>query len=177
MYLTVHATVGALIATQTQNPALAFAGGFISHFLLDFIPHGDEKVGELIMSHKAKFIFVAGVDLAITTCLTVLMVATASDFGRSPVVLFFGITGAVLPDFISMAFPEFYKLLGHNSVVAFWYRVLRLLYIPQAAEKLNYFHHWIHSIILRRYNFKLPFIQGLIYQSLFLGLLLTGLFR
>jgi hypothetical protein len=177
MYLTVHATIGALIATQTDNPALAFGAGFASHFLFDFIPHGDEKVGEMITSHKAKFIFVASVDLVLTICLTVLILAMAGTFGQRHLILLAGIIGAVLPDFISMAFPEFHKLLKNNRIVAFWYRALRWIYIPQAAEQLNKFHHWIHSIILRRTGFKLSFPQGLVLQLAFLSLLLAKLFN
>ncbi len=177
MYLTVHATIGALIATQTHNPALAFAGGFVSHFIFDFIPHGDERVGEMITSHKAQFIFVASVDLALTVCLTALILAIAGDISPQHFVLLAGIVGAVLPDFISMAFPELHKLLRTNRLVAWWYRTLRLIYIPQAAEQLNRFHHWIHSIILRRTGFKLSFPQGLVFQVAFLALLLNQLFR
>jgi hypothetical protein len=44
MYITVHAAAGAAIGTLTLNPLLAFLGGFISHLILDMIPHGDEGI-------------------------------------------------------------------------------------------------------------------------------------
>lgn len=45
MFLTVHASAGLLIGSQTTNPWLAFVLGWLSHWLLDFIPHGDEELG------------------------------------------------------------------------------------------------------------------------------------
>lgn len=44
MYLTVHGTAAMLIAKAIPNPIIAFFAGLISHFLLDFIPHGDEHL-------------------------------------------------------------------------------------------------------------------------------------
>lgn len=42
MILTTHAITGATLATLTpHNPVLAFIIGFVSHFLLDAIPHLD----------------------------------------------------------------------------------------------------------------------------------------
>ena len=42
MYLIGHAAVGATLATAvTINPLAALGIGFVSHYLVDFIPHGD----------------------------------------------------------------------------------------------------------------------------------------
>jgi hypothetical protein len=47
MFLIGHAAVGAVLAsaTGTHNPAIAFGIGWLSHYLADFVPHGDEGVG------------------------------------------------------------------------------------------------------------------------------------
>ena len=45
MYLVGHAAVGILLASGTDNPAAAFGIGWFSHYLADFVPHGDEAVG------------------------------------------------------------------------------------------------------------------------------------
>ena len=45
MYLFGHAAVGMTIAAGTGNPALAFGIGWLSHYLADFFPHGDEALG------------------------------------------------------------------------------------------------------------------------------------
>lgn len=42
MLFTTHALTGAAMGVLTQNPALAFVFGFISHHILDSIPHFDQ---------------------------------------------------------------------------------------------------------------------------------------
>lgn len=44
MYLTVHGTTAMLITKIIPNPFLAFLLSLLSHFVLDFIPHGDEHL-------------------------------------------------------------------------------------------------------------------------------------
>ncbi len=48
MFLVGHAAVGvaAVSALGITNPVAAFGVGWISHYLADFLPHGDEPVGE-----------------------------------------------------------------------------------------------------------------------------------
>jgi hypothetical protein len=46
MYLSVHAAAGLALARVIPNPLVAFIAGLLSHFVLDFIPHGDEFLAE-----------------------------------------------------------------------------------------------------------------------------------
>ena len=48
MYLVGHTAVGIAAATAlgVTNPAAAFAVGWLSHYVADFVPHGDEAAGE-----------------------------------------------------------------------------------------------------------------------------------
>lgn len=48
MFLIGHAAVGVAIvaATNITNPVAAFGVGWLSHYLADFLPHGDEPMGE-----------------------------------------------------------------------------------------------------------------------------------
>lgn len=41
MFLTAHTSAAILIASKTSNPILGFILGLLSHFVLDFIPHGE----------------------------------------------------------------------------------------------------------------------------------------
>lgn len=43
MFITNHVLVGSLVGLSSPNTATAFAGGFVSHFLLDAIPHMGAK--------------------------------------------------------------------------------------------------------------------------------------
>jgi hypothetical protein len=48
MYLVGHTAIGmsAVALTGVTNPAAAFAVGWASHYLADFLPHGDEEAGD-----------------------------------------------------------------------------------------------------------------------------------
>lgn len=48
MQLVGHAAVGIALARAVgaTNPVAAFGVGWFSHYLADFIPHGDEQIGE-----------------------------------------------------------------------------------------------------------------------------------
>lgn len=46
MYLVGHAAVGMTLAAGIANPVAAFGVGWLSHYIADYFPHGDEEVGE-----------------------------------------------------------------------------------------------------------------------------------
>ena len=50
MILSTHAAVGAAAAEFTNNPGVALALGFASHFLLDLLPHWDYSLRSLEVS-------------------------------------------------------------------------------------------------------------------------------
>ncbi len=98
MFLTAHATVGALIGQSIPNPWIAFLLGFISHFAVDLIPHGDQNlIGE--GTHKQKMVklfALTAVDLSILGILTYYWY-THSTF-LHPLSVAAGMFGAMLPD-------------------------------------------------------------------------------
>ena len=70
MFLSVHATVGAVLGRAIPDPTIAFLLGFLSHFFIDMIPHGDEEFGEdLLNGQNKKFIFAFVLDLIFLTVL------------------------------------------------------------------------------------------------------------
>ena len=54
MFITVHATVGAIIGEQTNNIWVALVLGFLSHFVFDAIPHGDQNLLDKEPTKKSK---------------------------------------------------------------------------------------------------------------------------
>lgn len=54
MFITVHAAVATIIGKETNNVIVAFILGFISHFIFDFIPHGDEHIGKKFFGRKLR---------------------------------------------------------------------------------------------------------------------------
>ena len=98
MFLTVHAAAAVALAQQTTSPALAFAIGFSSHFLVDAIPHGDENLvaGDDHRKMVKKIIAVALVDVAIMA-VTFAALGDAGIIEFSPSLLAAAF-GGLLPD-------------------------------------------------------------------------------
>ncbi len=111
MTLGTHAAVGAAIATAfPAHPAAAFAAGFVSHFVLDSIPHWDYSLRsmrnkgdsplqndmEVWTKDFAVDILKMGADLLLGTALGLYVFVIV---GGSPLVLILaGAAGAVTPD-------------------------------------------------------------------------------
>lgn len=101
MTLTTHATLGAVIGHATGNPVLAFIFGFISHFLIDMVPHGDTGIADNYKVKKVRrkqALAYVMVD-AVVAILFVLIIANTRDI-ISVRNFTWGIVGSVLPDLI-----------------------------------------------------------------------------
>lgn len=100
MFLAVHASVGAIAGNTVSSPTVAFVLGFLSHFFMDMIPHGDENIYHGYKSGtkvKRALLYVAA-----DAVLTVILIAVfflRQDF-FSPVAVSMGIVGGLLPDLI-----------------------------------------------------------------------------
>jgi hypothetical protein len=101
MTLTTHATLGAVIGHTVGTPFLAFIFGFISHFLIDVIPHGDTGLADNYRVRKVKrktalaYVMVDG----IFALFFVLMLANTRNIEMMNAYTW-GIVGGVLPDLI-----------------------------------------------------------------------------
>ncbi|MDP3244681.1 MAG: hypothetical protein Q8M83_03415 [bacterium] len=107
MFLAIHATVGTLIGTHASNPIVAFFLSFISHFILDAIPHGDEKLEIDFQTNKNKkkitrFCLIVGGDVIVTTVATLLAVFLSDSTNIWSISC--GIVGALLPDILQAAY-------------------------------------------------------------------------
>lgn len=101
MTLTTHATIGAVIGHAVGIPFWAFIFGFISHFLVDMIPHGDTGLSDNFRVHKRKrkrAVAYVVVD-AIIALFFVLILANTRDL-ESIRTFSWGIAGSVIPDLI-----------------------------------------------------------------------------
>jgi xanthosine utilization system XapX-like protein len=115
MTLGTHAVVGAAVATLfPSNPVLAFVGGFLSHFVLDAIPHWDYKILSLESDQNDKLntdmkigkfffldLFRIGADISIGIILTLLLFRNTESF---PFILLVGSAGAIIPDFLQFMY-------------------------------------------------------------------------
>lgn len=116
MTLTSHAVTGAAVATLApQNPALAFAFGFLSHFLLDAFPHGhykllshtkhpEDRLKEDMIYGRA-FVFdllKIGVDISLGAVLAYFLFVAGEKTGGTAIA--FGALGGVLPDALQFVY-------------------------------------------------------------------------
>ena len=154
MLLSVHATVGAVLGEQVSTPLLAFVLGFISHFILDIIPHGDEA---LIKAYRNDFKnkgmkYLIVFDLVSTAILLPLLFYT-QKISFNPVVLW-GIIGGVLPDF----------MVGINEVT------------HKHFKRMNKLHFWAHGKLGKTFgknlSWTMPLKLGLLGQIILLYLIL-----
>ena len=160
MFLTIHAAAGIAISQQVDKPYLAFILSFFSHFVLDFIPHGDEMLGPWVRksNHRNKrTIFLGIIDISALTAL-ICILYTQINLPQTPIIIA-GILGGILPDF----FVELHDRLNtfiqkqHSFFVRFLTQHSQLHHI---LEKHASLHRLIHHLIKTKMTFK----QGLIVQ-------------
>ena len=149
MILAAHAIAGAALGRWSQNPAVSFALGFMSHFVLDAIPHSQYKLNSRIydenpmkedMALNKDFvgdIFLLGFDCFIGLSLSILLFQgrVGLDGPSSPIL--FGSLGGVLPDALQFLFWKFRK----------W-----------PLTTIQKFHSWVHAEKEFDYNSKTGFL-------------------
>jgi len=119
MLFTPHTLIGGAIGAEVNNVPLAFVLGFISHFILDFIPHFDTTDnGKFTLRQN----LIIGIDLLLGGYL---LLHYWSSLDYSPA-FFFGALGAITPDLL--------------DIVPFWNKSFR-------KTKFGLFFHNYHERI------------------------------
>lgn len=152
MLLTIHATAGALIGRQVDNPVLAFILALCSHFILDLVPHGDNNwIDEYKGDQKAKarkiIVIVAG-DAVMLLALLISRFYFKNFTPTLPVVT--GVIGGILPDL----------LVGCHELS------------DKLFKKVYHLHFVVHDFV----KFELSTASGLFLQIIVLGILLLKFF-
>jgi membrane-bound metal-dependent hydrolase YbcI (DUF457 family) len=154
MFIAGHVAAGALIGQQVDENLFAiFLLGFISHFLLDLIPHGDahqvKNYFEKKTEHLKKLYYVLVTDSAASIIMVTWLMAYANI---NRVAVAWGVIGSVLPDL----------LVGLNEV---WKK-----------SKIQWFYDWhfkVHNALIHKIPVK-P-IPGAIAQIVLIGAFLYAL--
>ncbi|RJQ14341.1 hypothetical protein C4553_01345 [Candidatus Parcubacteria bacterium] len=159
MTLATHSVIGASLANIiTINPWLGFIVGFVSHFLLDAIPHWDYHLGSMQedksnklnndMKINKSFFFdliKIGTDMFIGLLIIFVLHGVPRETLFTP--LIFGAVGGVMPD-----------------ALQFFYFKLRI----EPLISIQKFHIWIHTKVrLKRA------LSGVLLQILFIFLVLS----
>lgn len=150
MYVAGHAAAGALIGHQVDgNALLIFILAFISHLVLDLIPHGDRHhVVDYYFGERKKLKQIYN-GIVIDTVATIIMVAILMSYTTfNKIGMAWGIIGGVLPDL----------LVGLNEVMN--------------NSKLKWFtkmHFKVHNALIHKIRVK-P-LSGTLFQIV----LITGI--
>ncbi len=146
MFVTTHAAIGALVGAVVPSPTAAFSLGFLSHFLVDRIPHGDEhmldgyKSGDKI---KRAVAYVS-IDAVIAMYVTLLILSNAPAHLHAA--MKWGLIGSILPDLLVGVYEV-------TKIGPFFRRFT-------AYHHKNH-HHWIGKY---RKGKDIPFKWGVAYQ-------------
>ncbi|MFH1611981.1 MAG: hypothetical protein ABH887_01825 [bacterium] len=115
MILIPHILTGAVISKKTNKLWLAFIFGWLSHYILDAIPHWEylQNMIEIIMPiNMVKIVIDLGLGLLIVWMLT------RSFSKRKKLLVFTGAIAAILPDMVQSA-VFFFKLNFLNPISVF----------------------------------------------------------
>ena len=155
MYQIVHGSAGLLIGSQMGNPWLAFILGFISHFILDAIPHDAREIKRWQDKgpYMKKIALEAIVDLLLL--LSIILFLQQNNLLVLNWTIAAGIIGAILPDYL-WGFGELFKIKSK------WLEVYKKLH--------NGDHALLHKDIYISIKYSLP-IQ-LFFVVLFIWLFL-----
>lgn len=150
MFLTIHAASGIFIGSHISTPWLAFIIGYISHWLLDAIPHGDEKIIDRTKYSEAKLkkrlFYSAAIDTFGVIALFYLLTGSGNVILTSSIL--WGMLGAVAPDY----------LWGLHKITP-----------VKILKPLHKIHNWFHNLTIN----KLPFIFGSLVQLLTLFIFIS----
>jgi len=110
MILSVHLLTGAAIATRVQNPILGLLLAFLSHFVLDFIPHREYATfpGDPIKERwKGKLTTILKIAVDFLIGVSILLILS-----KNKILALSGGFLAISPDFDSIAFifPDLLKI-------------------------------------------------------------------
>ena len=154
MTLTTHATLGAVIGHATGNPLFAFIFGFISHFIIDMIPHGDTGLADnyKIKKIRRKQAFAYVMVDAVVAILFILILANTKDI-ISVRNFTWGIAGSVLPD-----------------LVVGLYEITKSKYL----RWFNTLHFFFHDFFVKRKG-EVPLYYALMAQIVLIAYLQTKL--
>ncbi|MBU1126117.1 hypothetical protein KJ758_00735 [Patescibacteria group bacterium] len=133
MTIATHTAVGTVIGLSVGNPLLGFVIGFISHYLLDLIPHGDGKISDqLRVFKKKKMPITYGTIDAITSIFLLLIILNISPEAHTKV-FSAAVAGSILPDLLTGLYDltkvrflrVFYRLhfFFHDYFIKRWHDV------------------------------------------------------
>lgn len=166
MILTPHAIVGATLANLLpEEPLLGFSIAYISHYLLDVLPHVDYKINNFLddntksvksiiknASAALDFLYIFFDFIFAVLICSVLFIRSR----ETAVITFIGLIGGVLPDFFQFLYYK-YKIQPF-IILQKIHDVVHHTFFKSQHEEKSFYYIW--GILLQ---FLLPTIFIIIY--------------
>ncbi len=161
MFLTTHAVIasGILSYFSSLPNGLVFLISFLSHFLLDFIPHGDERLINESWPYKKKIVVLLIVGLCDLLVLSGVFIFFYNQFAIDISRLIIIIFGSILPDGLQFLF-----FILSNTRQNFFTKILEIIQL---------WHMKFHYFVADRFNFTLTVKQGLLLQLILIFITLS----
>lgn len=150
MIIACHVLVGAAIAEKTQNPALGLLFAFLSHYVLDFIPH-EEYIKNFKDLEKKPLGDVLKLAFDFSLAVSIVLV-----FSEHKLLALFGGLSATLPDIDNLFF--LFPGWANNKLVKWdaWFH----------SKKIHYFKHKKIPTIVRIADQAIVAVTALYFLSL-----------
>lgn len=172
MFLTTHAAAGILISSHVNDPAAVFGLAFASHFVLDFVPHGDEHLYHdedwKINKKYRRVILINLLDMAGVLGLIAWSVYHPLPISQNLILL--GILGSLLPDFLSYLFPVIHERLSWLFVIRWFYRLTKPTGMRYLVRGQNWLHNVLHHELVSR---DIPLSLGIVMQVVLIAIFLS----
>jgi len=148
MTATAHALVGGVIASSTaQNPALGLTLAFVSHPLMDAIPHWDFGIGWKKKS-RLKFFLEASFDFSLGLTVSYFLFGQNLELWYFWIVIFASESWDLVETpywFLNWRFPPFSTLYNfskklHSEIKPFWGIVTQVVTVVLVILLFQYIH-------------------------------------
>lgn len=172
MFLTTHAAAGILISHYIKDPYTVFGLSFASHFVLDFIPHGDEELYHdeewQVKKRYRRAVIVNAFDVVGVALLTLWAIYNPGE--NTSRLMLIGILGSILPDFLSFLFPVVHERMSWLFLVRWLYKLTKPTGLRYLVRGQNWIHRVLHHDLIQR---DIPFLAGLGIQVVLVAVLLV----
>lgn len=179
MILTIHALAGAAVANQFHNKLIAWILAFLSHFLLDAIPHREYSLENVKFGFKSREFQKLAIKILIDLILGFILIII---FTKERSNLFQNLIGgfcALIPDGLSV----FWAMVKNDNLRKFFSKQST---IKDNAKPINNFLQILENLLGKFYHNchnnlhwfkKTPLFWGIFSQILILSISLFSLFN
>lgn len=172
MFLTTHAAAGVLISQRVDSPLAVFFISILAHFIMDFIPHGDEMLyQEWDVRKRKRAALLGGIDFILVSFLLVLLYRH-TDMPRFALISA-GLAGSLLPDLVSHVFPFIHEKFREVFIFrSLGFLKKKIFLIQPIFHRQNIWHDKLHHFFDHFFDYRISALAGITLQVLIIAIFL-----